>query len=257
MIRTRTKPLGVERDPMRPNRLLARLAFALALAAGSAEAHDLWLTPTPGGVAVHLGHAHEPALPSADKLVGLSALTGGGATALSARADGTVLSAALPEEARGALVFAAYDNGFWVRLREGGERNADRRAVPDARRSLWSMKFAKAVLGPDAPWERVLGQTLEIVPLEAPGADAGSIRVRVLFEGRPLAGAGIAAASGEAPEVRVATDAAGEARVPLAQGGQQVLAVAHRVTPSRTPALADADAYGATLAFTRAEPRTN
>lgn len=240
---------------MRPNRLLA-LPLALVLST-AARAHDLWLSPSPGGVAVQFGHVHEPELPNADKLVHLSALTGAGTTRLSARPEGTVLTAALPAGADGALVSAAYDNGFWVRLREGGERNADRRSVPDAQRSQWSMKFAKAVIGPGAPWERVLGQTLEIVPLEAPGAAAGAIRVRVLFEGRAVAGAEVVATSGEAPETRVTTDAQGAARVPLAQGGRQILAVSHRVRPSRTPDLADADAYSATLAFSTAEPRTN
>ncbi|MEA1833133.1 DUF4198 domain-containing protein [Methylobacterium durans] len=242
---------------MRSKRLLALPFLGLAVSTAAAQAHDLWLTPMPGGIAVQFGHVHEPALPNADKLVRLSALTASGEAPLSARPDGTVLAALLPAGSGDALVSAAYDNGFWVRLREGGERNADRRAVPDAQRSQWSMKFAKAVTGPGAPWERVLGQTLEIVPLEAPGAEPGAIRVRVLFEGRPMAGAEIVAASGEAAEIRVTTDAEGAARVPLAQGGQQVLAVFHRVKPSRTPALADADAFSATLAFATAEPRTN
>ncbi|WP_336487388.1 DUF4198 domain-containing protein [Methylobacterium nigriterrae] len=243
---------------MRPiHALLA--AGLLALSPAGARAHDLWLTPAPGGVAVHLGHAHEPALPAADKLVHLSALTVSGSAALSARAEpgAGVLTAALPSGGD-ALVSGAYDNGFWVRLRGGGERNADRRSAPDAERSQWSMKFAKAVLGPDAPWDRVLGQTLEIVPLEAPAAATGAIRVRVLFEGRPVAGAEIEAASGDtAEETRATTDAEGIARVPLARAGQQILAVDRRVRPSRTPALADADSYSATLAFTTAEPRTN
>ncbi|GJE46562.1 hypothetical protein AEGHOMDF_5768 [Methylobacterium soli] len=120
------------------------------------------------------------------------------------------------------------------------------------------MKFAKVVLGPEAPWDRVLGQTLEIVPLEAPTRAAAALRVRVLFEGRPVAGAEIAVTSGEAAEAtRVTADAEGVAQVPLAQAGQQILAVGHRVKPSRTPALADADSYTASLAFTTAESRTN
>ncbi|PZP68021.1 MAG: DUF4198 domain-containing protein, partial [Methylorubrum populi] len=39
--------------------------------------------------------------------------------------------------------------------------------------------------------------------------------------------------------------------------GPQVLGVSHRVTPSQTPTLADADSYGATLAFTVTDPKTN
>ena len=247
---------------MPPIRPLARALAAtglLALSLAPGQAHDLWLTPAPGGVAVHLGHVHEPTPPSADKLVHLGALTARGTATLTARAEAgaPVLTAAVAGPGD-ALVSATYDSGFWVRTRAGAWRNADRRAVPDAERSQWSMKFAKVVLGPEAPWDRVLGQTLEIVPLEAPTRAAEAVRVRVLFEGRPVAGAEIAVTSGEAADpLRVATGADGEARVPLARAGQQILAVGHRVKPSRTPALADADSYTATLAFTVAEPRTN
>ncbi|WP_163980742.1 DUF4198 domain-containing protein, partial [Raoultella ornithinolytica] len=75
-----------------------------------------------------------------------------------------------------ALVVAAYDNGYWVRLADGSYRNASKRMLPQADKSLWSVKFAKAALGPSAPWDRVIGQTLEIVPLEAPAAASGKIR---------------------------------------------------------------------------------
>ena len=202
---------------------------------------------------------HEPTLPSPDKLVHLSALSAQGSKTLAAKAEAgaPILKAALAGPGD-ALVSAAYDSGFWVRTRAGEWRNADRRAVPEAERSQWSMKFAKVVLGPEAPWDRVLGQTLEIVPLEAPTRAAAALRVRVLFEGRPVAGAEIAVTSGEAAEAtRVTADAEGVAQVPLAQAGQQILAVGHRVKPSRTPALADADSYTASLAFPTAESRTN
>ena len=45
--------------------------------------------------------------------------------------------------------------------------------------------------------------------------------------------------------------------VSLRSAGPQVLGVAHRVSPSQTPALADADSYGATLAFTVTDPKSN
>nr|WP_286134239.1 DUF4198 domain-containing protein [Methylobacterium sp. Leaf123] len=98
--------------------------------------------------------------------------------------------------------------------------------------------------------------------MEDPAAASGQIRVRVLFEGRPLDGASVVATDGvnfksEADQARATTDAQGVAVVSLRSAGPQVLAVAHRVTPSQTPTLADADSYGATFAFTLTDPKSN
>ncbi len=234
------------------------VAAALILAA-PASAHDLWLAPGQGGVHVHYGHPHEPDMPSIAKLMSLTAYDASGATPLVAKAaTGTVWAARQGD----ALVAASYDNGYWVRLDDGSYRNASKRAVPQASKSLWSMKFAKTVLGPSAPWDRVVGQLLEIVPMEDPSAASGTIRVQVLFEGRPLADASVVATDGvnfksEADQARAETGADGRALVPLRTAGPQVLSVSHRVRPSQTPELADADAYSATFAFTITDPKTN
>lgn len=240
-------------------RRTALFAAFLALAA-PACAHDLWLDPAGNGVQVLYGHPHEPELPSAGKLMSLTATAPSGTVALKARLEpGPALRAAHDGDA---LFAASYDNGYWVRLPDGSYRNASKRMLPQADKSLWSVKFAKAVAGPAAPWQQVVGQPLEIVPLEAPASASGKIRVRVLFEGRPLGGASVVATDGvnfksEADQARATTDAEGVAVVVLRSAGPQVLGVSHRVTPSQTPALADSDSYGATLAFTVTDPKTN
>ncbi|GBU18181.1 MULTISPECIES: DUF4198 domain-containing protein [Methylobacterium] len=242
---------------MRHALLLAAATLALS---GTARAHDIWLSPGQGVVHLHYGHPNEPETASADKLMSLTAYAPGGSVTLAAKpGPGGALDAAYQGDA---LVVAAYDNGYWVRLADGSYRNASKRMLPQADKSLWSVKFAKAALGPSAPWDRVIGQTLEIVPLEAPAAASGKIRVRVLFEGRPLAGASVVATDGvnfktEADQARTATDTDGIAEVPLRTAGPQVLGVGHSVRPSQTPALADADSYTATFAFTVADPKTN
>lgn len=238
------------------------LAAAILALASPASAHDIWLTPGPaGGVVVHYGHPHQPEMPSADKLMTLSAYEPDKTVALSAKAesDALVLKAGLDGDA---LVAASYDNGYWVRLDDGSYRNASKRLFPQARKSMWSVKFAKAALGASAPWDRVVGQPLEIVPLEAPAQASGKIRVRVLFEGRPLAGSDVVATDGanfksEADQARATTDADGIAVVPLRSAGPQVLGASHRVAPSQTPPLADTDSYSATFAFTVTDPKTN
>ncbi|SFM05011.1 DUF4198 domain-containing protein [Methylobacterium pseudosasicola] len=241
---------------------IALFAAAAVAFAAPAAAHDLWLSPGPGSVMVQYGHPHEPEMPVASKLTSLIAYQPArtvGLTATTGTEPVPVLRAALDGDA---LVAAAYDNGYWVRLTDGSYRNASKRMVPEGEKSQWSVKYAKAAIGPTAPWDRVVGQPLEIVPLEAPASAKGSIRVRVLFDGRPLSGADVVATDGatfksEADQARAATDAAGEATVPLRVAGPQVLRVSHRITPSQTPTLADADTYSATFAFTVADPKTN
>ena len=124
------------------------------------------------------------------------------------------------------LLAARYDNGFWIKMADGLYRNATRRLVPDAADSMWSGKFAKALTGPDALWENVLGHDLEIVPLSDPNkAKPGqTLRLRVLFHGKPLPGAGVERGDGvtavaEKDTPRFATDADGIASVPVVKAG--------------------------------------
>ena len=235
---------------------------ALLIFTAPAAAHDIWLDPAGNGVQVLYGHPHEPELPSAGKLMSLTAYEPSGTLALRAKLE-TGPTPALRAVHQGDALFAAsYDNGYWVRLPDGTYRNASKRMLPQADKSLWSVKFAKAVSGSTAPWDRVVGQPLEIVPLEAPAAASSQIRVRVLFEGRPLGGASVVATDGvnfksEADQARVRTNVEGVAVVPLRSAGPQVLSVSHRMIPSQTPDLSDSDSYGATFAFTVTDPKTN
>ena len=211
---------------------------------------------------VQYGHPPKLSLPTAAKLLNFTATTTAGTTPLVASADAggaPVLTASFDGLGK-ALVSASYDNGYWVQLKDGSYRNASKQMVPDAQKSMWSVKYVKGAFGPDAPWDQPIGQTLEIVPLQAPSAAGSTIQVRVLFEGRPVAGSTVKTiggdhhGDGQSPAV---TDAQGTATVPLGEGGPQVLSVSYRVTPSRTPTLADADAYDATFSFTTAAAKTN
>jgi nickel transport protein len=127
---------------------------------------------------------------------------------------------------------------------------------------MWSGKFAKALTGPDAPWENVLGHDLEIVPLSDPDkTQPGHIlRVKVLFHGKPLSGIDVeqgdgmtAVADHDIP--RFATDADGIASIPVVKAGPHLLVVDHRVTPSATPDHAEADLFNATFWFNTAATR--
>ena len=128
--------------------------------------------------------------------------------------------------------------------------------MPDATESLWSGKFAKALSGSDAPWQKVLGHDLEIIPLSDPvkAKPGQTLRLRVLFHGKPLAGAEVERGDGvtAVPEKdipRFTSDGEGVAVVPIVNPGPQLLVIDHRVVPSATPDQANADLFNATLWF--------
>jgi len=247
-------------------------AAAVSSLAPAARAHDVWLTiagpPSARRAIVNYGHPHDRPPAVADKVLDLVAISGSGQTSLLAglaprRAGGAPVAASRPFADDGhALLAVRYDNGYWVKIADDLYRNASRRLVPDAADSLWSVKFAKAVTGPGAPWSTVLGHELEIVPLSDPATakPGDSLRLRVLFRGQPLAGAEVERGDGvtAVPEkdiARFTTDRDGVAAVPVVAAGPHLLVVDHRVAPSATPELAAADLYNATLWFTTARGR--
>ena len=116
---------------------------------------------------------------------------------------------------------------------------------------------------------KALGLPCEIVPLSVPG-EGRRLRVRVLFEGHPLAGARVSAwrqplaADGRPLDpvrrdtTRVAwsgrTDGRGEAVVPVEDAGEWLLGVVHMI-PSRDPAAADWESSWGSLTFAKERTR--
>lgn len=250
---------------------LAALAASTCLA-GPALAHDVWLTLSHGSVVprlhVHYGHPDDLQMPQVDKVVELSATSAEGARVLTTRLTPSPTAPILTSEpvpgAGSALISARYDNGFWVKAPDGEYRNTTRRFVPGATEAITSVKFAKLIAGQGAPWATAVGHDLEIVPMQDPLAvkPGGSLQVKVLFHGQPVAGASVVRSDGETLIAQdklptVTTDANGVADIPVEKPGGEVLTVSRRVSPSVTPALADADTYSATLAFMLDTPRTN
>jgi uncharacterized GH25 family protein len=250
------------------SRLAAPFATILMVAAGvgTSSAHDVWLTTTGDAnarrVVINYGHPGDRPPAFADKVVDLFAIGKERQTSLLdglavARVRGAVVAASRPfADDRRMLLAARYDNGFWVKVDDKSYRNATRRLVPQAQDSLWSGKFAKAVTGAGAPWDRVLGHEIEIVPLGDPAALApgATLRVRVLFRGQPFADALVERGDGmtqlkEDDIPKFKTDAEGVATIPLETPGPTLLVVDHRVTPSATPEQASVDLYNATFWF--------
>jgi uncharacterized GH25 family protein len=237
---------------------------------GVASAHDVWLTVA-GDVGrrraiVNYGHPDDRPPAFADKVVDLVAVTKSGQSslldgiALTTKKGVTVAQSRPFADDGHTLLAARYDNGFWIKTADGVYRNATRRLFPDAADSMWSAKFAKALTGPDAPWGKVMGQLLEIVPLSDPAAakPGQTLRVKVLLQGKPLSGAEVERGDGvtvvaEKDIPRFTTDADGIASVPIVKAGAHLLVIDHKVAPSATPDQANTDMLNATLWFSTAK----
>ena len=120
-------------------------------------------------------------------------------------------------------------------------------------------RFARAVKslvvvagGGSAGFDRRVGLSLELVPLADPAAlrGVGVLPVRLLHQGRPLAGVRVSALSRLDPlrPVHEWTDAAGEARLQLPHGGEW-LVKAVRVRPAAAQSGADLDSLWTSLTF--------
>lgn len=254
---------------MTPLRNIKSLLLSAALALGSVSpsaAHDVWITLAgPAGARraiVNYGHPDDRPPAFADKVLDLLAITQTGRASLldglaAASERGVQVARSKPfDDAGHTLLAARYDNGFWIKTTDGLYRNATRRLIPDAAESFWSGKFAKAITGAGAPWREALGHDLELVPLSDPAKIkvGETLRIKVLFRGKPLADAEVERGDGktaiaEKDIPKFKTDAEGVAALPIVKRGPCLLVIDHRATPSATPDQATADLYNATIWF--------
>jgi nickel transport protein len=186
-------------------------AALLSLPLG-ALAHDLWLEPRGEALVLRYGHRGGDLLDLDAGKVKVVRCQRGGASATDVRAASRTSPKELRTPSRCDAASAFLDGGFWS-LTPDGERNLPRTEVPDAVRSWQSKQFAKWI-DVRAPAAGVaLGDELEIVPV----GDLSRVRqgdkatFRVLWQGRPVAGAILAIDHRPLGE----TDAAGDCRVKL------------------------------------------
>jgi uncharacterized GH25 family protein len=274
---------------MNPRPRLIPLLVAMAAIAGRAEAHQFWLASSeyvagPGRVAeiraiAGTGFRGEPKPWSPSHSVRFAARTSRVVDLSQAASPGDFAWARFaPSDAGGALL--GFESGFTSIELPAAQFNSyledEGLDAPLAarRRGGWTTpgreryrRCAKTWQGGDEADRATapLGMPLEIVPAAAPGA-APLLRARVLWNGRPLAGALVKAwraplGPGGAPtdgatrdSVGIAwqgrTDAKGEVAVPAAQPGEWLLSVVHMVACSDR-AEADWESTWSSLTFER------
>lgn len=273
--------------------MLARTLLLLALLAPPVAAHDFWILPAgfapapdaPFSVRLMVGEhgAGAPVARRDERILRFELLSAAGARPVVGR-DGDEPAGAVRPAGEGAawLVYAntparieLEGDSFEAYLREEGleavlARRAARGESARAARESYA-RCAKAWLrvggaardGDAALASTPLGLPLELVPEGDPAAPdpatGGALRVRLLFEGRPLDGALVEAVplreAAPPPDalpaaVQARTDAAGRAALTLPHGGGWLVTALHvREAAGEVARTADYESWWASLTF--------
>lgn len=222
---------------------LSVLATTLFMLTGPAQAHDVVIVPEAGQLRVKLGHPGDWQPVDLEKLLELHTMQDLQATKeMHSQVKRQGLDFVLKQKpmAQAQLAAARYDNGLWLELPAvAGEkpqwRNASRFMLPNATGGMASVKYAKAYRGnakDNAIYKRPAGHLLELIPQTNPltVAPGQMLAVQLLFNGKPLADAGIELSDlktkmKEDEIERFKTDANGMANIPKLKRGVNMLAV--------------------------------
>lgn len=226
---------------------VACLAWAASL---PAAAHDIVLVPERGGVTVRYGHPQDWQVVDQRKLLEVQTYQGNGAAVeqlnvLKLSGLNYLLAANKLNPNQPLLVGARYDNGLWSRMPKISDakptsHNASRLMMPGADYVSNNLKFAKAIrvtAADEMLYKKPLGHMLELIPQRNPASlkPGEPLEVLVLFQGKPLAGAGIEVSNlvdkiEEEKIARYTTDASGLASVKLRNKGVNMLGVDYERT---------------------------
>ncbi len=155
------------------------------------------------------------------------------------------------DDAAGGRSIASY-NGIWSKTPDGEWLKKGRDEVPNATTAEKNFKYAVRIVGPlSTPIPSLPGQILQIVPVDAtlPVLMGKPLRLRVLFQGKPAAGARVIGDWLNDPDGKpVKTAANGTVTITVRNQGLNVI-TAIVDGPSDEPAKADKVEHLATLSF--------
>ena len=148
-------------------------------------------------------------------------------------------------------VAAVMFNGIWSKPPDGEWVKKGRDEVPNATVSEKNYKYAVHIAGPlTTPLPPLPGQTLQIVPVTAiPVKMDEPLKLRVLFQGKPVAGADVLRDFVNDPDQKpMKTAKDGTVSIKVRNQGLNVIAAVF-TGPSDEPTKADRMEYTATLSF--------
>ncbi len=183
---------------MKTKKLIAAAALGLTVGAGLlastvAQAHGIWFAQR----ATQLGLLYGIGADDLDIVKRLPSVTStaaygpdGKAVATGLQVDGRLVL--VNTENQPSVVTAVMDNGMWSKTADGKWHKKGKDEVPGAIVSERTFKYAVHIRGPlTSPLGPLAGQTLQLVPVAAalPALLGQPITVRVLYQGKPVAGA--------------------------------------------------------------------
>lgn len=216
----------------------------------TAGAHGAWVAERWGNLGVVYGHGagDDPYDPA--RITQALAISEDG-TATPVEVDKREKHAILKPESEPAAILLTFDNGYWTEKTDGKWVNEAKDKVADAKAAGHYIKNSLSLLHAHGALPAFPKQNLQILPLDNPiGRKAGDpIRLRVLHDGKPLAGAVVTLDYVNQASLKSdPTGADGEVVVAIRNDGLNVLAVDHSVPLENDPK-ADQIGYTATLSF--------
>jgi nickel transport protein len=233
--------------------LAALVLVACMIAMSAAQAHGIWFAQRATQLALLYGIGSDD-LDSTKRLPLVSSIAGYDAEwkpiPTTLRVAGPLLL--VDSESQPTAVAAVLFNGIWSKTPEGEWLKKGRDEVPKATTSEKNFKYAVRIVGPlTTPIPPLPGQTLQIVPVDAtlPILMGKPLKLRVLFQGKPVAGARVMWDWLNDPDGKpVKTAANGTVTIKVRNQGLNVIA-AILDGPSDQPAKADKTEHLATLSF--------
>ncbi|HYE50646.1 MAG TPA: DUF4198 domain-containing protein [Azospirillaceae bacterium] len=228
--------------------------IALGIAMPSAvQAHGIWFAQRAKQLALIYGVGADD-LDMVRRLPLIQTVTGYDASwqpvKASLRAAGPIV--VVDSEQPVAAVAAVMDNGVWSKDKAGEWHKKGRDELPDATVSERTMKYAVHLAAPLAAQLPALeGQTLQIVPVgnKLPDTLGSPVTLRVLFQGKPLAGVEVKHDFVNDPDqVPQKTGADGTVTLKVRNQGLNVIGATY-VAPSDNKARYDKIEHFATLSF--------
>ncbi|ERI53863.1 nickel ABC transporter substrate-binding protein [Pseudomonas sp. EGD-AK9] len=206
-------------------RIPAYLLLAGLFASGNVLAHGLWTEQRRGNIEVVYGHGAEDNVFKAEKISGAWAYDAAGKmipVSVERLSDHARLQPLKPP----AVLGVALDNGAWSKTPDGQWINQGRSQVADSTQSLHTYKYSLAIYAEGAQLPALDQLRMVIVPETDPlkVGPGKSLPVRVLVDGKPLAGVELVGDYRGAPhQVSAMTDAEGRAQVPVRNQGLNII----------------------------------
>lgn len=238
---------------MNLSHVLAAVALLAGAATSGAHAHGIWFAQRANQLALIYGVGADD-LDSVKRLPLIKSVAGYDAdwkpVPTKFRAAGPLL--VVDSEGVPTVVTAVLDNGIWSKTPDGEWHKKGRDEVPNAITSEKTIKYAVVIRGPlSSPLPALPNQTLQIVPADAalPLLLGKPLKLRVLFKGKPVAGAMVLNDYVNDPDnegVKSAAD--GSVTLIVRNQGLNVIAATFD-GPSDEPAKASKIEHRATLSF--------